>query len=478
VQGPFGVALDPAAGRIYWDNSDSHNGAGAIDVANLDGSDVHELKTGNADMMSPVGVAVDPAAGLVYWANADRNSISFAKTDDSNVGGNLNTGNAPVDEPSGIAVDPLAGRVYWTNSGTTDSIAFAKSDSSGVGDKLKTGNAPVNQPFGIAVDPLAGRVYWANSGNNTIAFASTDDSNVGDKLTTGDATVISPLGIAIDPAAGRIYWGNADPKRISFAGVDGTSGDLVTDATPGSAAYPVLLLSPRPAGAPAVTGPASPGAVLSCSAGTWAPDLVASFLYRAPQSFAYQWSRNGADLPGATRSSLTTDAAGGDYRCRVTATNAAGPTSQTSEVLHIPAVPAPGPGPGPGVPPASLPAFGAGTHVTLTLATARAAARGPIDVQVFNANGFAAVATLSAQTTKPIASAHHRRVKLATKRFTIPAHARRTIKLSLPRSLQRLLARRHRLSLALSLVVTDPAGHRRTVTVTVAPRLQVAKRSR
>ncbi len=116
--------------------------------------------------------------------------------------------------------------------------------------------------------------------------------------------------------------------------------------------------------------------------------------------------------------------------------------------------------------------------MTLTLASARVPARGPVGIQIANANGFAVVATLAAQTAKPVAAAHHRRVKLATKRLTIPAHAKRTIKLSLPRSLQRLLAGQHRLALTLSLVVTDPAGHRRTVTATVTPRLQVAKRSR
>ena len=76
--------------------------------------------------------------------------------------------------------------------------------------------------------------------------------------------------------------------------------------------------------------------MLTCSQGAWAPDLLGAFLYRAPQSFAYQWSRNGAEIGGATDPSYTAYVPG-DYRCRVTATNEAGSTSQTSDTHTVPA---------------------------------------------------------------------------------------------------------------------------------------------
>ena len=56
---------------------------------------------------------------------------------------------------------------------------------------------------------------------------------------------------------------------------------------------------------------------------------------RAPESFARQWTRDGADIPGATGASyVATDV--GAYRCRVTATNAAGSATQTSAAKQIP----------------------------------------------------------------------------------------------------------------------------------------------
>jgi hypothetical protein len=66
--------------------------------------------------------------------------------------------------------------------------------------------------------------------------------------------------------------------------------------------------------------------------------VLPSFLYRAPQSVAYQWTRDGAEIPGATDTSYTTFVPG-DYRCRATATNAAGSTSQTSDAHTIPGPP-------------------------------------------------------------------------------------------------------------------------------------------
>jgi hypothetical protein len=66
--------------------------------------------------------------------------------------------------------------------------------------------------------------------------------------------------------------------------------------------------------------------------------VLRSFLYRAPQRTAYQWTRNGADIYGATDIYYTAFAPG-DYRCRVTASNAAGSTAQTSTRHTLPGPP-------------------------------------------------------------------------------------------------------------------------------------------
>jgi hypothetical protein len=133
-------------------------------------------------------------------------------------------------------------------------------------------------------------------------------------------------------AADRVYWANASNSTISFARLDGSGGGgqlALTGATPSTPTFPALLEAPGGAGAPAITGASAVGSVLACSPGAWAGDLLGSFLYRAPQSFAFQWSVGGADIAGATASSYTAIAAG-DYSCRVSASNEAGSAAQTS----------------------------------------------------------------------------------------------------------------------------------------------------
>jgi hypothetical protein len=97
---------------------------------------------------------------------------------------------------------------------------------------------------------------------------------------------------------------------------------------------PVLLKAPAGAGAPSVSGSGQLGGQLSCSQGSWAADLLGAQLYRAPRSFSYQWQRGGADIPGATQSTYTpTDA--DSYSCRVSASNEAGSSSQTSAARAV-----------------------------------------------------------------------------------------------------------------------------------------------
>ncbi len=58
---PQGIAIDAAAGKIYWGST----GTNAIRVANLDGTGAHDLFIGESQVS---GVAIDPVAGKLYWA--------------------------------------------------------------------------------------------------------------------------------------------------------------------------------------------------------------------------------------------------------------------------------------------------------------------------------------------------------------------------------------------------------------------------
>jgi DNA-binding beta-propeller fold protein YncE len=347
VSSPWGIALDPAAGKIYWANYLVNK----ISWANLDGSAGGDLTTGAATVNLPAGVVVDHVAGKIYWANYTGNRISWAKLDGSE-GGDLNTGTATVTSPLGVAIDSAAGKIYWANYGG-NKISFAKLDNSGGGD-LNIIGTTVNQPWGVTVDATLGKVFWGNFQTNALDFAGLDGTG-GGVLPTAGAAQAGPMAGVIDPDTGKIYWANWSNGTIVFANVDGSgAGGTLYPSPATQTAMPTVLKSPKGTAAPAITAPGSvTPTTLSCSQGTWGANLLGNHLYRAPRSFAYQWTRDGAAIGGATSASVAASTPGA-YRCAVTATNAAGSTSQTSSPLTVTAPPPPPPPPPPTLIPSTV----------------------------------------------------------------------------------------------------------------------------
>ncbi len=313
-----GLAFDPAAGRAYWSNPNLDT----IGYAEIDGGVSGDLPTTGVTLDHPAGISIDTAAGRLYVANTARNTITWVKTDGS-AGGDLNTTGATVDGPYGIAVDPQGGRVYWSNN-SGGSISWARLDGTG-GGNVNPGPAPVAAPLGVAVDPAAGRVYWASYGSGTIGWASTTGSGAGVVNTSG-ATPGGPSGLAIDADGGKLYFGNISANKLSSAQLDGSGGgaDIGTPGDFLKSPFAVALLQdPRNMEPPAISGSTDVGSTLTCSQGTWAPDVGAAFLFRAPHTFTYAWQRNGSFISRANATTLTTTQAG-EYTCLVRATNYAG----------------------------------------------------------------------------------------------------------------------------------------------------------
>jgi hypothetical protein len=336
VDGPRGVALDPATGRIYWSNIlvGGPLDQDTISYAQLDGSGGGGLlNTAGIQVLQPFGIALDPVARVMYWGSVS--GIYYARLDGSG-GGQFNTQGSIVDGPLGLAVDPAAGLLYWTNNGDNTIFSARLNGQGGAKEPLNTAGATVSSPEGIALDRAAGRIYWVNA-NSTIYYARLDGSGGGGQLNTTGATLSNPMGLAVDPAAGRIYWANTTNDTIQYARLDGTGGGAqlnTAGATPADPSFLVLSKIPVGAGVPAVSGGSVTESALSCSTGTWLGDAPESFLWRAPLSLAYQWSLNGTDIAGATGSAHTARTPG-DYRCRETALNAAGSESQTSAAFNV-----------------------------------------------------------------------------------------------------------------------------------------------
>jgi hypothetical protein len=319
----------------------------------------------------------------------------------------------------------------------------------------------VSSPEGVAIDAATGEIYWANNGSNTapISFANLDGSGGGNLTVTG-ATPNDAFGVAIDPIAGRIYWVNEGSNTIpiSFANLDGSGGGnlTTTGATPSLPGWPSLLEPPSGTGAPVISGGSAASSTLSCSQGAWASDLVESFLYRAPHSFAYSWTLNGTLIGGATSSTITASS-GGSYACQVTATNQAGSATQASAAHTVSSPPSP---------------TGAGT---LTISGEKATSNG-VDVTVACGGaatqscsgnvGVSMTETLHGSTVIAVtATAKHRKrvVTVARGRYSLTGGKSITLKLKLKRKSNAVLKRFGKLPVIVKITQANSAGQQVTI---------------
>jgi DNA-binding beta-propeller fold protein YncE len=335
LEAPEGMAYDTVTNRLFVG---SGLGAGQILAINLDGSGAAPFTAPGAPIAEPEGVAVDPATRTIYWVNTKEGeeSIAWAKLDGS-AGGVLNTAGTILESPCcRLAVDPVGGRVFFVNAGR---ISYANVNNTGGGDLNLIGSTVKPGGEGVVVDPAAGRLYFLG-GKDEFGFANLNGTGGGD-VPTGTGVLKNPWGIALDPSIGRLYWGNEGTGEVrenafGFVGVDGAGGAGISIAAAPVAnpQDPLIIKSPAAAGAPTVTRDAKVRSQLTCSPGTWGADFAGSFVYRAPRTFAYQWTLNGAAAAGATANTLTASKAG-QYACVVTAANQAGAASQTSAATKI-----------------------------------------------------------------------------------------------------------------------------------------------
>jgi DNA-binding beta-propeller fold protein YncE len=348
MDGPMGMAIDTLTGRVYWANFGGSGQGTTIAYANLDGSGGGTLPIPSSLVVSPHGLAIDSAAGKIYWPNFGNSTIGVANVDGSGAH-LLQTPGAVVDGPRGLAVDTTMNRLYWANW-ANNTLFWENLDSSG-GGQLNTGGATIDGTEGVAVDHTHGKLFFGDfqdpPGPGTppprIAFANLDGSG-GGNVDTSPITPNDPHGVAVDPEAGKIYWadfygpGLSPIGTISSANISGGGGaNLPTGSAnggtgPDGANLPVLLKGPVSKGNAKIKGDARPGSTLECRP-NFAADLAGAGLYRAPQSYQFAWSAKGR-ATGKTSKSLKAKAVA-EYRCGVTASNAAGEASQTSRAFAI-----------------------------------------------------------------------------------------------------------------------------------------------
>src|SRR5579884_2501959 len=201
LDGPTGIAFNPADGMMYWAQGDDNTDTGTIHRANLNGTGIQQIVSGQ---LFTTGLAVDPVGGHVFWRTHSSANDPFgddirrANLDGSN---RQTVVHSPSMEGNGnLALDLANGAIYYADY-LDGLIRRANLDGTGQPTTLISGLAG---PVGVALDVPHGKLYWADFGANAIYQANLDGS---DQLFLISAS--APSGLALDLAAGKIYWTDA-----------------------------------------------------------------------------------------------------------------------------------------------------------------------------------------------------------------------------------------------------------------------------
>lgn len=333
LDGPEGMAYDTVTNRLFV----ASEANSSIVSINLDGTGGNVFTAPGAPVESPEGLVIDPETRTVYWINSDSYTISWARLDGS-AGGLVDLGGSKA-EAYRLSLDPVAKRLYWFDE-AVDGIVSVSTSGGSVTPLNTAGATPETSASGVAVEPGLGKVFWLNEAIDGVSWANLNGTGGGD-FPVGEPAFDGPYGLAVDAAAGRVYWANygAGEDRtnaLGFLNLGGGSAPIDVPTAPVDGTQdPVLLKLPAAIAVPAVTrGTGATKAQLTCPTGTWAADAPGAFVYRAPRSYAYQWTLNGAPIAGAVGPTLTATAPGA-YACTVTAVNQAGSATSTSVPVTV-----------------------------------------------------------------------------------------------------------------------------------------------
>jgi sugar lactone lactonase YvrE len=236
---PDGIAVDVAAGHIYWTNMGVPNrDDGTIERANLDGSD-RRFIIPQGTTFTPKQIHLEKESGKLYWCDREGMRVMRANLDGTNVETLVQTGEGDEDRGDatkwcvGITVDPRRGQIYWTQKGLDNS---GRGQIFRAGLNLPEGEDPAHrtdvelwfadlpEPIDLELDLETRFLYWTDRGNpplgNTVARASIDaPSSDGREILVGD--LMEGIGIALDISGDRMFVTDLGGSLYS-ARLDGT----------------------------------------------------------------------------------------------------------------------------------------------------------------------------------------------------------------------------------------------------------------
>src|SRR6516162_9688353 len=191
---PDGLAIDVAAGHIYWTNMGNFRlNDGSILRSDLDGQNMTTIVPLGATF-TPKQLQIEKNTGKLYWCDREGMRVMRCNLDGSDIETlvDASQGDArPASDDTktcvGIAVDVEGGKFYWTQKGGTKAgqgrlfranIEMPKGQTPSTRQDIELVYGGLPEPIDLDIDPTTRTLYWTDRGDpprgNTVNRAPLD----------------------------------------------------------------------------------------------------------------------------------------------------------------------------------------------------------------------------------------------------------------------------------------------------------------
>jgi hypothetical protein len=223
---PDGIAVDVAAGHIYWTNMGVPKANdGSLERADLDGRNRKTIVS-EGGTFTPKQVQLEKKSGKLYWCDREGMRLMRANLDGSKVETLVDTSlGDPRPGPDatkwcvGVAIDVDGGKVYWTQKGA-DNAGKGRMFRAGI--EIPRGQTASNradievlydglpEPIDLDLDLNNRVMYWTDRGDpprgNTVNRAPMDSDAKGRPAPEIVLThLMEGIGIALDLKGDRMF---------------------------------------------------------------------------------------------------------------------------------------------------------------------------------------------------------------------------------------------------------------------------------
>jgi crotonobetainyl-CoA:carnitine CoA-transferase CaiB-like acyl-CoA transferase/DNA-binding beta-propeller fold protein YncE len=223
---PDGLAIDVAAGHIYWTNMGNFRvNDGSILRSDLDGRNMTTIVPPGGTF-TPKQLQIEKTTGKLYWCDREGMRVMRSNLDGSHIEtlvdssqGDPRPGSDATKQCVGIAVDVEGGKLYWTQKGETKAgqgrlfranIEIPPDQTASTRQDIELLYDALPEPIDLDIDPTTRTLYWTDRGDpprgNTVNRAPLDAPPEG----RPDPEIVfkhlmEGIGLALDLEGGRMF---------------------------------------------------------------------------------------------------------------------------------------------------------------------------------------------------------------------------------------------------------------------------------